>query len=179
MKNDYELTVHVKKTLGDEVFAKTYKIALRDELVWGKNPKEHNLTSHIEGLITQLKLNSIQLQKLPVKKFEIYAVNFSSSIGSEITAIRPALVITPNNLRGEDVTVIPLTSAAKEKVIDPYDLLLLKDADNKLYQNSYLRLRQIRAVSKNRLQKQLGEIKNKEIRQQINDAVTRMLANDD
>ncbi len=59
MKNDYELVINVKKNLWEEVFAKTYKIALWDELVGNKNPKEQGLTAHIDGLITQLKLNSV------------------------------------------------------------------------------------------------------------------------
>lgn len=33
MKNNYEVTVNVRKELGDEVFAKTYRIALWDDLV--------------------------------------------------------------------------------------------------------------------------------------------------
>ncbi len=77
---------------------------------------------------------------------------------------------------GEDVTVIPLTSALGEKLKDKHDLILLKDNDNKLYQNSYLRLRQIRAVSINRLGKLLGEIKNEAVRKKIGEAINELLA---
>lgn len=176
MLRDYEIEVRLKGADKD-VFNKSYKIALWDELVWNKNPKEHNLTAHVEGLITQLRLNTKPLVKQQsIKKRQIYTVNFSSTIGSEITGIRPALVITPESMGGEDVTVIPLTSALGEKLKDKHDLILLKDNDNKLYQNSYLRLRQIRAVSINRLGKLLGEIKNEAVRKKIGEAINELLA---
>lgn len=59
-----------------------------------------------------------------------------------------------------------------------YDILVTKDADNKLYQSSYARLRQIRSVSVKRIGKKLGEINSDLVKKLINDAIRKMLATD-
>lgn len=72
--------------------------------------------------------------------------------GSEMNGDRPSIIYKSDNYTlGEDVIVIPMTSALREKLTDKFDVLIQKDEDNTLYQNSYARLRQCRAVSVKKL----------------------------
>lgn len=102
--------------------------------------------------MTQLKLNATPLQKQSLKKREIYVVNYGMNTGSEMNGDRPSIIYKSDNYTlGEDVIVIPMTSALREKLTDKFDVLIQKDEDNTLYQNSYARLRQCRAVSVKKL----------------------------
>lgn len=161
------------------MFANTYKIALREAFVTNTNPKEHGLASHTEGYVTQLRLNTPPLKKQPLKKRQIYVVNYGMNTGSEINGSRPSIIYKDSdNTLGEDVTVIPLTSAMREKLTDKFDLFVPKDDDNKLFQNSYARLRQIRTVSTKRLKKPLGIITSEAVKQKINETIQDMLGTD-
>ena len=177
MKSTYNLSVALKTPTWSDVFSKTYRVAIWDELIKEKPFKEHSFAGYVRGLVTQVKLNSLKLEKMELKKRQIYAVNcWTSVVGSEIAWVRPALIYTDtDDLQGEDVSVIPLTSAY-EKAPAKHDLFLEKDTANKLYQNSYLRLRQICPISLKRIGKLLGEISSESIRKQINDAVCSMFA---
>lgn len=90
--------------------------------------------------------------------------------GSEINGARPSIIYkASDSTLGDDVIVIPLTSAQKQKQPDKFDIPVPKDAANKLFQNSYARLRQIRVVSIKRLGKAVGEIKNQDVINAVNE----------
>lgn len=90
--------------------------------------------------------------------------------GSEINGDRPSIIYkATHSTFGDDVVVIPLTSALKNKQPDKYDIPVPKDAANKLFQNSYARLRQIRSVSVKRVGRMIGEIKNDDVIQAVNE----------
>lgn len=72
--------------------------------------------------------------------------------GSEINGDRPALVYKNDDFTlGDDITVIPLTSAYQQRQTDRFDIQLQKDNQNNLFTPSFLRLRQFRAVAKARI----------------------------
>jgi hypothetical protein len=73
------------------------------------------------------------------------------------------------------VIVIPLTSAVREKLADKFDSFVPKDADNKLFQNSYARLRQLRVVSRKKIGNLLGTITDKKVQEEIDGAMSEML----
>lgn len=80
----------------------------------------------------------------------------------------------PDSTQGDDITVIPLTSAARNKQADKFDIFVTKDETNKLFQNSYARVRQVRAVSLKRLGKCIGTITDPKAQQEINEAALLM-----
>lgn len=76
MKSSYSLKVTLENKDGNEVFNNTYRIAIWDTLVLDRPDKEHSFAGYVRGLVTQLKLNSLKLEKMDLKKWQIYAVNF-------------------------------------------------------------------------------------------------------
>lgn len=141
------------------MFNESYRIALRKEFVENKQPKEHGFTNHLHGFLTQLKQNNAPLTKRTFKRFEIYVVNYAMNTGSEVNGSRPSLIYKhSSNTFGEDVTVIPLTSATQQKQSDKFDVFVPKDDSNQLFVNSFARLRQIRSVSIKRIGKKVGTL---------------------
>lgn len=160
MKN-YELNVCMREVMWREVFNENYQLQLEPSFVENKQPKDHGLQNHVRWFVTQLKLNATPLQKQSLKKREIYVVNYGMNTGSEMNGDRPSIIYKSDNYTlGEDVIVIPMTSALREKLTDKFDVLIQKDEDNTLYQNSYARLRQCRAVSVKKLWKKVGALTN-------------------
>ena len=71
--------------------------------------------------------------------------------------------------------MIPLTSAIQNRLTDSFDIFVKKDEKNHLFQDSYARLRQMRAVSVNKIGKLLGTITDEVVIKEINKAVQEML----
>jgi mRNA-degrading endonuclease toxin of MazEF toxin-antitoxin module len=112
----------------------------------------------------------MKVEKQTYAKRQIYVVNYGMNTGSEINGDRPSIIYKASYATfGEDVIVIPLTSAGKDKKGDAYDVYVNKDADNKLFQPSFARLRQIRSVSVKRVGKKLGEVTSDVTKKLIND----------
>lgn len=97
-----------------------------------------------------LKRNCTEVGRRPLKQRSIVVTDFNMGIGSEVIHTRSAIVLSSHS-HGDDTLVVPLTSAQLEKQTDPYDVFISKDPSNALYQNSYARVRQLRAVSLNRI----------------------------
>ena len=87
-----------------------------------------------------------------VKRFEVYFVDLNPTIGSEINKIRPAVVISPNEMNAAlNTTIIaPLTSTLKA-----YPMRVNCTVDGKQGQ---VALDQLRSVDKRRLKTKLGKI---------------------
>jgi mRNA-degrading endonuclease toxin of MazEF toxin-antitoxin module len=153
MTKDYLLDVKLTEhATGQDAFSESYKIALRPEFVNNKTPKEHCFVNHLNSFLTQLKKNSYPLVKKPFKKRQIYVVSYGMNLGSEINGDRPSIIYKDSsNTLGEDLTVVPLTSAVQERLSDKFDVFVPKDASNTLFQNSFARVRQLRSVSVKRL----------------------------
>ncbi|OIP41331.1 MazF family transcriptional regulator [Candidatus Desantisbacteria bacterium CG2_30_40_21] len=92
---------------------------------------------------------------------QIWLVNFDPSFGHEYTKVRPALIvqndryIESNNL----LTVIPISSQTIKQT--DLDILLEKNAQNRLMTDSLLKTKQVSSFDKRRFIKLIG-IANKE-----------------
>lgn len=92
---------------------------------------------------------------IEAKRGDIYWINFSPTIGTEIRKIRPALIIFSSVKR---VIALPITSKTKE--VKDWQLVvqkLVKDKDGKILVD------QIRSFDKQRLLKKLGKINQKDL----------------
>ncbi|QBR12757.1 type II toxin-antitoxin system PemK/MazF family toxin [Sphingobacterium sp. CZ-2] len=87
-----------------------------------------------------------------VKRFEIYFVDLNPTIGSEINKIRPAVIVSPNEMNNALNTVIiaPLTSTLK-----PYPMRVNCIVDGKKGQ---IALDHLRSIDKTRLISKMGII---------------------
>lgn len=138
-------------------------------------PKEHGFKGHVESFVTQVKRNCTPLVKKPFKKRDIYVVSYGMNTGSEVNGDRPSIIYKDSkNTQGQDLMVIPLTSAQLEKQSDAFDVFVAKEETN-LYQNSWARLRQLRPVSLKRLGKYVGSISDEKVITTINARVKEML----
>ena len=97
-----------------------------------------------------------------VKRFEVYFIDLNPPIGSEINKIRPAVIVSPNEMNNALNTVIiaPLTSTLK-----PYPMRVNCKVDGKQGQ---IALDHIRSVDKKRLKGKLGEIENSTQKKVVN-----------
>lgn len=113
---------------------------------------------------------------MSLSKWQIYVVSYGMNTGSEVNGDRPSIIYKDSqNTFGEDVIVIPLTSAVREKLADKFDVLVGKDENNQLFQDSYARLRQIKAVSLKKIGRPLGKITNEKVMAAIDEGVAKML----
>ena len=85
-----------------------------------------------------------------VKQFEIYLVALDPTVGSEIQKMRPALIISPNEMNDNLATVIiaPMTSTTKKyptRVNCVFNDIV-----------GQIAIDQLRAVDKQRLKKKIG-----------------------
>lgn len=94
-----------------------------------------------------------------IKRFDVWLADLNPVVGSEISKIRPCLVISPNEVNGwlATVTIAAMTSANK-----PYPQRVECVFQNKKGQ---IALDHIRSVSKLRLIKKLGVMDEKTCRQ--------------
>jgi mRNA-degrading endonuclease toxin of MazEF toxin-antitoxin module len=161
------------------LFGESFTLKLLPKFVENENAKEHGFKNHVNGFIDSLQQNSVVVEKQRYVKWHIYVVNYGMNTGSEINGNRPSIIYkASHSTYGDDVVVIPLTSIGKQSQGDTYDILVTKDNENKLYQSSYARLRQIRSVSVKRIGKKLGELNSDLTRKLINDGITKMLGVD-
>ena len=177
MLQDYQLAVTLKELLWKELFGESFNVKLLPDFVANTQPKEHGFKNHLHGFVQALKQNASPAQKQSYAKRQIYVVSYGMNTGSEINGDRPSIIFKASQSTfGDDVVVIPLTSAQAQKQPDKFDIPVPKDAANKLFQNSYARLRQIRSVSVKRVGRAIGEVKNEDVMKAINEWIKTMLA---
>lgn len=87
-----------------------------------------------------------------VKRFEVYLVNLNSTRGSEIYKIRPALVISPDEMNRYLRTVIIAPMTTKERSFP------VRVNCHFAGKNGQIALDQIRSVDKSRLVKKIGHL---------------------
>ncbi len=97
-----------------------------------------------------------------IERFDVVLVNLDPTIGDEIKKIRPAIVVSPNELNKTwgVITVVPLTSVLRELDFRPPIFF-----ENKRRQAA---VDQIRAIDKVRVLKKLGKIKENEAENLLN-----------
>jgi mRNA interferase MazF len=92
-----------------------------------------------------------------IKRGEIWLIDFNPTIGREQADIRPGLIISVdefNNSYVSKVIAIPLTSKNKDIPLDVY----LKPPDGGIIKESYIKIEDIRSLSKSRIIEKWGEI---------------------
>lgn len=91
------------------------------------------------------------------KRSEIWIVQLDPTIGSEISKMRPAIIISNNinNEYSDTITVIPITSSSQ--TIYPFEIFL-KAGDGGLKYDSKAKANQIRTIDKRRLVEMIGSL---------------------
>jgi mRNA interferase MazF len=99
---------------------------------------------------------------------QIWLVNFDPSFGHEYKKIRPALIVQNNRYieSGNLLTVIPISSQITKRV--ELDVLLKKDAHNRLMTDSLLKTTQISSFDKRRFIKLVGVLNKETLKNVMN-----------
>lgn len=99
-----------------------------------------------------------------MKRGEIYLADLNPTIGSEISKIRPVLIISNdiNNQFSATVTILPITSFHNK--LYPFEVFISKN-DSNLSNDSKIKSNQIRTIDKTRLSKFIGTIKENKIKE--------------
>ena len=89
---------------------------------------------------------------------QIWLVNFDPSFGHEYRRVRPALIVQSDAYvaAGNLLVVIPLSSKNAKR--SKLDLLVPKDAENRLKTDSLLKMKQISSFDKRRFIKLIGVV---------------------
>lgn len=97
-----------------------------------------------------------------MKKYQIYLVNLDPTIGSEISKTRPCIIVSPDEMNSSlnTVMVVPLTSTPPRTL--PTRILIKPSPLNKLKNESYAVLDQLKTIDKRRMVDDWGEITEKE-----------------
>lgn len=97
-----------------------------------------------------------------MKKYQIYLVNLDPTIGSEISKTRPCIIVSPDEMNSSlnTVMVVPLTSTSPRTL--PTRILIKPSPLNKLKNESYAVLDQLKTIDKRRMVDNWGEITEKE-----------------
>ncbi len=90
------------------------------------------------------------------KQGQIWLVNFEPSVGHEYQKVRPALIVEADAYLpvGWLITVIPISSQVQKSSL--LDVLLPKDAANRLLTDSLIKTRQISSFDQRRFIKVIG-----------------------
>lgn len=90
---------------------------------------------------------------------ELYLVNFSPSVGHEYRKVRPAIIISSNELlkRSTLITCIAVTSKIGNFVHQD-DILLKKDSENKLVSDSVVKMHHVCTFDTSRVHKYIGKV---------------------
>ena len=141
---------------------------VKPEFISETEEKKHNLNNHTLWYKEKIKFNHLAEIKNAWTKRAIYYVNYWINIWSEINGVRPSIIYkSSKSSYGEDTIVIPLTSDKIWKSIDSFDVEILPDSDNGLKVLSHVKIRQIRCVSKKRIETYVGKIINEEVKNTI------------
>ncbi len=76
-----------------------------------------------------------------MKKGDIFLINFEPSFGSEYKKVRPGLILQSKEIESKLITVMPISSKIEKNHLD--DIYIKKDASNRLFCNSLLKVSQI------------------------------------
>jgi len=98
------------------------------------------------------------------KRGEIWEVNFDPQTGEEIKKLRPALVISHDEIGRTGLKiVIPITARKKEHGKIPWLIRIDPDNTNKLLKSSSLDASQVKSVSVGRFENYIGRITDAQI----------------
>ncbi len=105
-------------------------------------------------------------------KWGLFLADLNPVIGSEQQGKRPVLVISDETFNSvmPVVTILPVTSLKKGRRVYPNEALV-KRGSGGLDADSIILAHQIRTISKQRLQIQLGELAELKVQAAVNDAM--------
>lgn len=94
---------------------------------------------------------------MKIRRGEIYWADLNPEKGSEISKIRPVLVVSNDigNKLSSTITILPITS--KTEKIYPYEILL-KEKEGNLKSESKVKANQIRTIDKVRIKRKIGRL---------------------
>lgn len=112
------------------------------------------------------------MMKITDYKWRIFIANLNPVKGSEQRGNRPVLAISDEDFNQvmPVVTILPITSLKQGRKVYPNEVLLPKGVAG-LPHDSLVLAHQIRTISKGRLQKVLGCVKEAELMEAINNAL--------
>jgi len=95
---------------------------------------------------------------MEIIQYQIFLVNLTPTIGSEIQKARPCVVISPNEMNRnlQTVVIAPMTTSSKN-----YPTRIMVRHNNK---RGWVILDQIRTIDKQRILKELGMLSKTEIK---------------
>lgn len=97
-----------------------------------------------------------------MKAGEVLIVNFTPSVGDEITKSRPAIVIEPDDITGLKLrVVVPLTDASK--FVRNWHVKIKPDNMNNLTKESIADIFQLKSASTQRFIKKIGIISDEDL----------------
>lgn len=105
-----------------------------------------------------------------IHRGEIYLIDLSNQIGSEQSGVRPAVVVQNDtgNIYSPTTIICPLTSKAKSMSATHVELT---KADAEIIRDSVVLCEQVRVIDKTRIKKRLGEVKNLQKIEDINQKI--------
>lgn len=105
-----------------------------------------------------------------IHRGEIYLIDLDNQVGSEQSGVRPAVVIQneTGNMYSPTTIVCPLTSKSKSMSATHVELTTT-DAD--ILRDSIVLCEQMRVIDKSRIKKRLGEVKNLQKIEDINQKI--------
>lgn len=145
-----------EKTSFTNLYQKSYDNNLHIDFIENKEDKKHNINSHTKWLNTKIKINHLQENISIINKWKICMVDYWMNIWTEINWLRPSIVFKNSKYKyWEDIIVIPITSYKEDqqntKSIDEFDVVIEPSKVNWLDNNSLIKIRQLRCISKKRL----------------------------
>jgi hypothetical protein len=140
------------------LFQKWNNHILHKDFIENRIDKKHNMNSHTKWFNTKIKLNhekEFLQEKSVINKWKICMVDYWMNIWTEINWIRPSIIFKNSNYKyWEDIIVIPMTSYKEDqldiKSKDEFDVEIISSDENWLDNNSLVKIRQLRCISKKR-----------------------------
>ena len=101
---------------------------------------------------------------MTILKGEMYWADLSPTVGSEISKIRPVVIVSNNigNKFSSTITIVPVTSRTEK--IYPYEVLL-PAGEAGIKNDSKAKGNQIRTIDKSRLKEKIGKLRSSKIRE--------------
>lgn len=177
MKNiNIDLKIIVDNLIDNiNIYKKNFTMFVREDFIIKVEEKKHNLQNHLYWLKKKIRLNQTNEKSKSSTKWAIYYIDYWINIWCEINWIRPSIIYKNSHFTSwEDIIVIPLTSDKVNKSIDIFDVEIVPDKQNKLKNKSYIKLRQIRSVSKKRIEWYIWKIIDIDIKDNVQNKLIKM-----
>ncbi len=129
---------------------------LHEDFIENKEDKKHNMSSHTKWFNQKIRLNHSKEEIESINKWKVCFVNYWMNVWTEINWIRPSIILKNSSYTyWEDIVVIPMTSYSNgdidKKSKDEFDIEIKSSNGNWLTNDSLLKIRQMRCISKKRI----------------------------